>query len=60
MAGGPGFLRPREELTVRLCFVNFDGTTALQESRRIGENTNLPENFIPLHCQLLHDGIQVR
>ncbi|KAJ7334450.1 hypothetical protein OS493_014767 [Desmophyllum pertusum] len=30
MPGGPAFLRPVEELTVRLCFVNFDGSVCIE------------------------------
>lgn len=59
MAGGPGFLRPDDELTVRLCFVNFDGAKALQESRRIGIDNPLPENFVQEACTPVYDGIQV-
>lgn len=60
MAGGPAFLRPEDELTVRLCFVNFDGAKALAESQRIGLDTSLPDNFVHTQCTHLHDGIQVR
>ncbi|KAH3826163.1 hypothetical protein DPMN_128059 [Dreissena polymorpha] len=60
MAGGPGFLRPETELTVRLCFVHFDGSDALLESERIGRGTPFPEDFVRTHCTNVHDGIQVR
>lgn len=59
MAGGPGFLRPDDELTVRLCFVNFDGVKALGESKRLGLDVPLPESFVHTHCTPVHDGIQV-
>ncbi|XP_052284109.1 aspartate aminotransferase-like isoform X4 [Dreissena polymorpha] len=58
MAGGPGFLRPETELTVRLCFVHFDGSDALLESERIGRGTPFPEDFVRTHCTNVHDGIQ--
>lgn len=59
MAGGPAFLRPEDELTVRLCFVNFDGAKALAESERVGLETPLPDNFVQTKCSHLHEGIQV-
>lgn len=58
MAGGPAFLRPEDELTVRLCFVNFDGAKALKESERIGLNQYLPDDFVQRFCTNVHDGIQ--
>ena len=59
MAGGPGFLRPEDELTVRLCFVNFDGVKALCESKNVGDTEPLPDDFVQNHCTPVHDGIQV-
>ena len=59
MAGGPAFLRPPEELTTRLCYVDFDGDKALNESRRIGLKTPLPENFVQEHCEQMYLGIKV-
>ncbi|XP_045207960.2 aspartate aminotransferase-like [Mercenaria mercenaria] len=58
MAGGPAFLRPETELTVRLCYVNFDGAKALAESERIGLGACLPDNFVQTQCSHLHEGIQ--
>jgi len=59
MAGGPGFLRPEDELTVRLCFVHFDGAAALAESERLGVDAPLPGDFLKTHCTTVYDGIQV-
>ncbi|KAL4229244.1 hypothetical protein ACF0H5_012284 [Mactra antiquata] len=58
MAGGPAFLRPENEFTVRLCYVNFDGEKALKESYRIGIDNPLPDNFVHTLCTPVHDGIQ--
>ncbi|XP_052807101.1 aspartate aminotransferase-like [Mya arenaria] len=58
MAGGPGFLRPEDELTVRLCFVHFDGAKALAESERLGLERPLPDNFVHTHCTTVYEGIQ--
>lgn len=58
MAGGPAFLRPIEELTVRLCYVNFDGQHALKASEAIGLQIPLPEEFVEEHCSLTANSIQ--
>lgn len=58
MPGGPAFLRPVQELTVRLCFVNFDGSIALKASEGIGLNKPLPDGFVEKHCSLTAGGIQ--
>ena len=60
MAGGPAFLRPLEELTTRLCYVNFVGKPVLEYSRRLGLDTALPEDFVFQQCRPVYDGIQVR
>lgn len=59
MPGGPAFLRPSTELTVRMCFVNFDGSVALKASMAIGLHNPLPEGFVEEHCVLTVGGIQV-
>ncbi len=59
MAGGPAFLRPEEELTTRLCFVCFDGTDGLQESRRLGLDHDLPEDFVRNYAANVFNGIRV-
>lgn len=58
MPGGPAFLRPVQELTVRLCFVNFDGSIALKASEAIGLDDPLPDGFVEKHCALTAVGIQ--
>lgn len=57
MPGGPSFLRPVEELTVRLCFVNFDGHAALKASESVGLNNPLPDDFVKEYCELTAEGI---
>ncbi|XP_033732889.1 LOW QUALITY PROTEIN: aspartate aminotransferase-like [Pecten maximus] len=59
MAGGPAFLRPVGELTTRLCFVPFDGRSALEASLAIGLDVALPENFVKEYCTPVYDGIQI-
>jgi hypothetical protein len=60
MAGGPAFLRPIDEFTVRLCFVNFDGDIALRESRKIGLQQELDDvQFVRQFCTPVYDGIAV-
>ncbi|KAL5010391.1 hypothetical protein ScPMuIL_012696 [Solemya velum] len=58
MAGGPAFLRPVDELTTRLCFVNFDGTEALSTSRKIGLDKPLPNDFLLEYCGPVCAGIE--
>ena len=35
----------QKELTVRLCFVNFDGSVALKASEAVGLENPLPDDF---------------
>lgn len=58
MAGGPAFLRPIDEFTTRLCYVNFDGKPGLEESQRLGLDHSLDENFLKTYCKPTYDGIQ--
>lgn len=60
MAGGPAFLRPVTELTTRLCYVPFNGKSALQASRDIGLDKQLPSGFVKEWCTPIFDGIQVK
>lgn len=57
LACGPAFLRPETELSFRLCYINFDGRKALEESRKIGLNTELTDEFIKINCKSTVDGI---
>jgi aspartate aminotransferase len=47
---GRVFERPRRELTARLAYVDFDGSTALAASETIPLDEPLPESFIPQQC----------
>ncbi|XP_071789157.1 aspartate/prephenate aminotransferase-like isoform X1 [Asterias amurensis] len=58
MPGGPGFMRPVNELTVRLCFVNFDGGAALAAWRKQGCNEELDQQFLEDYCTMAVHGIQ--
>ena len=57
MPGGPPFLRPVDEFTVRLCYVNFDGAKALTASKAIGLQVQLTDEFVTEHCSLIAQGI---
>lgn len=58
LAGGPAFLQKESRLTVRLCFVNFDGKVAFEASSVLGLNQELPGNFVETHCNETVAGIQ--
>lgn len=47
---GADFERPRQELTARLSYVNFDGPKALAASETIPIHQELPEDFISRIC----------
>ena len=47
---GKDFLRPPEDLTARLAYVDFDGAEVLQASRAVGLKDDLPEDFVEEHC----------
>ena len=55
---GEAFLRPAEELTARLAFVNFDGAKALSMSETIALNERLPEDFADKYCFSVIDAMQ--
>ncbi|GFR94235.1 aspartate aminotransferase-like [Elysia marginata] len=57
LPGGPIHNRPDEELTTRLCFVNFDGAAALTESRSQGPDRELDDAFVKDFCRPVYDGI---
>ncbi|XP_033109459.1 aspartate aminotransferase-like [Anneissia japonica] len=57
IGGGPSFLRPLDEFTVRFCFVSFNGEAALEASRLIGQK-DLPDDFVAENCQNVVDGVQ--
>ncbi len=47
---GVAFVRPREELTARLAYVDFDGAKALTASETIPLDESLPEKFTHQYC----------
>ncbi|XP_077993807.1 aspartate aminotransferase-like isoform X2 [Glandiceps talaboti] len=58
MSGGPAFLRPIDEFTVRLCYINFDGTNALKGSRKADPKIPLGDEFLKEYCLSLVEAIQ--
>ena len=48
---GEVFERPRDELTARMAFVNFDGTKALAASETIPLDAALPPTFVDHWCE---------
>ncbi len=48
---GEAFQRPREELTARLAYVDFDGARALAASETIPLDQPLPNSFAPQWCR---------
>ncbi|XP_071497769.1 aspartate aminotransferase-like [Diadema antillarum] len=57
MAGGPDFLRPGSEFTVRLCYVNFDGTDAMEAVKLQGDEP-ITDEILGLYCRPVVEGIQ--
>ncbi|MBD3332009.1 aminotransferase class I/II-fold pyridoxal phosphate-dependent enzyme, partial [candidate division GN15 bacterium] len=47
---GAAFSRPREELTARMAFVDFDGSAALAASQRLSIEEALPDDFPERWC----------
>jgi aspartate aminotransferase len=47
---GIEFGRPKDELTARLAFVNFDGARALVGAEAIPLDSELPDDFLQTHC----------
>jgi aspartate aminotransferase len=50
MLPGEAFGRPAEELTARMAYVNFDGSSALAASEAIPMDEPLPDEFIHSWC----------
>jgi aspartate aminotransferase len=48
---GEAFNRPKEELTARLAFVNFDGARTLGAAETIPIDQALPEGFVERWCE---------
>lgn len=55
---GVVFERPREELTARVTYVNFDGAGALAASETIPLDQELPDEFIRQCCRDVVDGVE--
>jgi aspartate aminotransferase len=47
---GSAFSRPHEELTLRISYVNFDGSHALAAAETIPLHDPLPEEFLEKYC----------
>jgi aspartate aminotransferase len=47
---GYAFNRPKNEMTVRMAYVDFDGARALAESMKISLNQSLPDDFSSIWC----------
>lgn len=58
MPGGPSFLRPEEELTTRLCYIDFNGGEAMKASEKVGLENVLPEDFVEKEVTTMYDAIQ--
>ena len=54
---GSAFLRPEEELTTRFCYVDFDGTKAMEVLMDKGELIN-NEKFVQDNAPKIVQGIQ--
>ncbi|MEM7350539.1 MAG: aminotransferase class I/II-fold pyridoxal phosphate-dependent enzyme [Acidobacteriota bacterium] len=55
---GLPFGRPPEELTARLCFVDFDGDQALRESQSVPADEALGEDFLEHCCDNVLRGVE--
>jgi len=55
---GSAFLRPDEELTARLAFVNFDGAKALAFGESIPKDEKLPEDFDKYYCPAVFEAVE--
>ena len=54
---GASFERPPQELCARLAYVNFDGAAALEASRSLPTDSELPVSFLEDHCGATLEGI---
>lgn len=53
---GSAFNRPKNELTARLAYVDFDGARALSASKNIPLHEELPESFSEKYCENVISG----
>jgi aspartate aminotransferase len=51
MLPGAVFERPANELTFRISYVNFNGARALAASETIPLHSDLPQEFLEIHCE---------
>ncbi|KAF6028239.1 hypothetical protein EB796_013465 [Bugula neritina] len=58
LAGGVTHSDSAESLTVRLCYVNFDGEAALTASKRIGLETAIENEFVLEYCSATVEAIE--
>ncbi|OJJ17145.1 aspartate aminotransferase [marine bacterium AO1-C] len=55
---GYAFGRPKNELNIRMAYVNFDGDKALKVSEQISWDQSLDEAFLEQNCPMVTTGIQ--
>ncbi|MFO7445127.1 MAG: aminotransferase class I/II-fold pyridoxal phosphate-dependent enzyme [Ignavibacteriaceae bacterium] len=48
---GSSFGRPENELTMRLAYVDFDGTRIMNAVHNMNGNENIDDNFINVYCE---------
>jgi aspartate aminotransferase len=56
---GEDFGRPANELTARLAFVDFDGTSALKAASEIAHQNELGTDFLSLYCANIVEGTEM-
>jgi len=56
---GSAFGRPEEELTVRIAYVDFDGSRALAASERIPLDQDIGDEFMEIYCHNTKKGIDL-
>jgi aspartate aminotransferase len=54
---GASFARPREELTARLSYVDFEGAAALAAAESIALDQPITEAFLAKHCPNVVEGV---
>lgn len=54
---GASFARPKEELTARLSYVDFEGAAALAAAEAIPPDQPITEGFLARHCPSVVEGV---
>ena len=54
---GSAFGRSKDELTLRLAYVDFDGTEAMRAADALPKEEALDEAFLRLYCSRVTDGV---